>query len=71
MSKDKIKEISESIKGCYGDKYCEEDHINFTELAKRERTKKGLIQLVENLFDLDHADAKDMVGQMQTRGNND
>lgn len=59
---DKIDETIRAIKSSYGDKYNEENYSSFRSEAKeRAKNLKQLVIMVENMFDLDHADAFDMV----------
>jgi hypothetical protein len=53
--------IVNAIRGSYPDKYSERDYTEFLERAKNIKTKRELIQDVENMFDIDTCDAKDMV----------
>lgn len=59
---EKIEETIRAIRASYKDKYREEDYQDFRMTAKAQaKNLKHLVILVENLFDLDHADAHDMV----------
>lgn len=53
--------IVNAIRGSYPDKYSEHDFAEFIERAKTVKTKRELVQTVENMFDIDTQDAKDMV----------
>ena len=55
-----IESTIQGIKGSYGDKYSEADHTSFRERAKHAKSHKHLAQMVENHYDLDPADARDM-----------
>ena len=55
-----IEETIRGIKGSYGDKYSDADHTHFRERAKKATSHKHLAQMVENHYDLDPADARDM-----------
>ena len=55
-----IESTIKGIKGSYGDKYSDRDYEQFKQQAQKVSSKKQLIQLVENLFDLDTMDARDM-----------
>lgn len=58
----KIEETIRALKASYGSKYSESNYAEFrTEAKAKAKTLKHLIILVENLFDLDHSDAHDMV----------
>ena len=50
-----------AIKSSYGDKYSDKDYQDFKIRAKTAKNQKQLVVLVENLFDLDYADARNMV----------
>lgn len=50
-----------AIKCSYGDKYSDRDYTRFKEYATKAKNTKQLITLVENLFDIDYSDARDMV----------
>jgi Zn-finger nucleic acid-binding protein len=52
--------IINGIKNSYGDKYSDRDYEEFRKQAQNAKNKKAMIQLVENLFDLDTMDARDM-----------
>lgn len=56
-----IESTIKGIRSSYGTKYSEQDYENFRKAAKGVSSKKKLINLVENLFDLDFMDARDMV----------
>lgn len=52
----------DAIKNSYDTKYNDRHYEEFKALTKGIRSKRQLIIMVENFFDLDHCDAKDMVG---------
>jgi len=56
-----IEETIRAIKCSYGDKYTDRNYNLFREYTKGVKTKEHLIAMVENLFDIDYNDAKDMV----------
>ncbi len=56
-----LKSIIESINQSYPNKYSERDFNQLIEYGGSMKNKRELISLVENLFDLDTSDAKDMV----------
>lgn len=53
--------IVDAVRGSYPGKYSEKDFTDFLERASTIKTKRDLIQTVENMFDIDTRDAKDMV----------
>ena len=65
MGSEDIAELVEStikgIRASYQGKYSELDFEQFRAQAKGAKSKRQLIQLVQNLFDLDSMDARDMV----------
>lgn len=58
----KIDETIRAIKSSYGNKYNDRDYEDFKKMALEKATNlKQLVIMVENMFDLDHSDAYDMV----------
>ncbi len=55
-----IEEVVRSVKDSYGNKYSDRDHEQFKESAKKVTSKRHLKDLVENHYDLDPMDARDM-----------
>lgn len=59
---EKIEETIRAIQTSYKDKYSENDYTEFkVQALAKAQNLKHLVILVENLFDLDNSDAKDMV----------
>lgn len=58
---DKVEETIKALKSSYKDKYSESDYAEFRVQSKKAKNLKHLVILVENMFDLDHTDAYDMV----------
>lgn len=57
----RIDSTIDAIRGSYGDKYSENHYEGFRQQCIRITSIKELISAVENWFDIDTADAKDMV----------
>lgn len=60
-NQERIDKAIANIKSCYDWKYGDSDYVEFKELAANCKSKQALIVLVSNFFDLDSADARDMV----------
>jgi hypothetical protein len=53
--------VADAIRSSYPEKYSEREFIEFLQCEKTIKTKRELVQAVENMFDIDTCDAKDMV----------